>query len=554
MGMLGKVPRPLALIILDGWGISHRVKGNATLLANTPVMQQLQRCYPWSKLEACGEAVGLMPGQMGDSNVGHLNIGAGRVVYQDLVRINRAIASGEFFRNDVLLSAIEHVKRSGGKLHLMGLVSDGGVHSHQEHLYALLRMAAMHSVKDVLIHCFTDGRDTSPTSGLGFMKQLEAKTAELGVGRVATVVGRYYAMDRDKRWDRTKKAFDAIVHGTGRQAGSGTEAVATAYENGETDEFILPTVVLPRTPVEPGDALIFFNFRADRARQLAHAIADNHFPHFDRGQYQPVYLVGMAQYEEGFHVPAAFPPQYPRNTFGEVISAHGLRQLRIAETEKYAHVTFFFNGMQEKPFPGEDRVLIPSPKVATYDLKPEMSAYEITEEAVKRILSGVYDVIVMNYANPDMVGHTGSLTAAIRAVEAVDQCIGRTISALKECGGAALICADHGNIEEMIDETTGEPHTAHTSNPVPCILVDDRVLHYAAGHQGAAVKLRDGILADVAPTLLELLGIEKPAEMDGHSLIQIVQSDPRRRWKAKDESDFCCSCQGNSGLQGKSHR
>ncbi|MGB9867000.1 MAG: 2,3-bisphosphoglycerate-independent phosphoglycerate mutase [Bacillota bacterium] len=550
--MVGRVPRPLALIVLDGWGISDQVKGNATLLARTPTMDELKRRYPWSKLQACGEAVGLMPGQMGDSNVGHLNLGAGRVVYQDLVRINRAIAGGDFFKNPALLSAIEHVKRTGGKLHLMGLLSDGGVHSHQGHLYALLQMAAQHCVQRVLIHCFTDGRDTPPTSGMGFMQELEAKTLELGIGRVATVAGRYYAMDRDKRWERTKKAFDAIVHGIGREAHSGVQAVGAGYRNGETDEFIAPTVVLPRNTMEPGDAVIFFNFRADRARQLTHALVDEGFSHFERGSFTPVYLVGMAQYEEGLNVPAAFPRQYPVNTFGQVISERGLRQLRIAETEKYAHVTFFFNGMQEEIFPGEDRVLIPSPKVATYDLKPEMSAYEVTEETLKRIASGVYDVIIMNYANPDMVGHTGRLEAAIRAVETVDDCLGKVIGALRDKGGAALICGDHGNVEQMIDEATGQPHTAHTSNPVPCILVDDRLVGYGFQGDGAVVRLRDGILADVAPTLLEILGIDKPAEMDGHSLLEVWLPDGRRRRFAY-ECDFGRKCEGNLGLPGQSH-
>ncbi|HHV79875.1 MAG TPA: 2,3-bisphosphoglycerate-independent phosphoglycerate mutase [Firmicutes bacterium] len=507
-GAIPARPKPLALVVLDGWGISHRVEGNAIALAKTPTMSGLKARYPHSQLQACGEALGLLEGQMGDSNVGHLNIGAGRIVYQDLVRIHRSIARGDFYRNQVFLSAMNWAKQNGGTLHLMGLLSDGGVHSHQEHLYALLELAARRGVPRVRIHCFMDGRDTPPTSGLGFIRSLEARLQKNDSVRIATVMGRYYAMDRDKRWERTKKAFEAIVFGNGRRAASAVEAVQKAYELGETDEFIVPTVIDDTVKVKQEDALILFNFRADRARQICGALADPGFSHFDRNGYKPAYVVGMTQYEEDLGVPSAFPPIYLKNTFGEVVSKSGMRQLRIAETEKYAHVTFFFNGMREEPFEGEDRVLIPSPKVATYDLKPEMSAYELTQEVLRRIASDQYDVIIMNFANPDMVGHTGSLQAAIKAIEVVDECLGRVLSAVRQAGGAAIVCSDHGNAEEMVEPDSGQPHTAHTSNPVPCILVDDR-----------PARLRNGILADIAPTLLELLGLEKPEEMDGESLI-----------------------------------
>ena len=511
----GARPRPLALIVLDGWGLSDRVDGNAVKLARTPVMDGLIRRFPFCRLTAHGEAVGLMPGQMGDSNVGHLNLGAGRVVYQDLVRISRSVRTGQFFRNPALLGAVQRVRASGGRLHLMGLLSDGGVHSHQEHLYALMELASKEGVGEVLVHCFTDGRDTPPTSGKGYIEALEAKIRGLGKGRIATVMGRYYAMDRDKRWERTKKAFDAIVHGVGRETSSGLEAIEQAYAMGETDEFVTPTVVTPAARILPGDAVIFFNFRADRARQMSHALVDERFEQFDRGGYAPVYVVGMAQYEEGLDMPVAFPPVYLRRTLGEVLSESGLRQLRIAETEKYAHVTFFFNGQEETPFPGEERLLIPSPKVATYDLKPEMSAFEVTEAVVEGVRSGGYDVIVLNYANADMVGHTGCLDAAVKAIEAVDACLGKVLESIESAGGAAIVCSDHGNAEQMVDYETGEPHTAHTSNPVPCIIVDRRI-----EAEKSRLRLRDGILADVAPTFLELLGLPKPAEMEGESLIE----------------------------------
>ncbi|MGE5543309.1 MAG: 2,3-bisphosphoglycerate-independent phosphoglycerate mutase [Bacillota bacterium] len=501
-------PRPVCLIVIDGWGLNDCDQGNALKTARTPVLSGLLEEYPHCRLAADGEAVGLMHGQMGDSNVGHLNLGAGRVVYQDLVRISKAVRSGAIFENPALLQAMRRARSGGGRLHLMGLVSDGGVHSHLDHLLALLDMAKREGAGDVAVHCFMDGRDTPPTSGKGYIERLETHIRETGTGRIATVMGRYYAMDRDKRWDRIKSAFDAIVWGRGRKAGSASEVMEGSYAEGVTDEFVVPVVTGP-TGMGPGDAVIFFNFRADRARQLTHALVDREFDAFDRGDYRPVPVVCMAQYEEGIDAPVAFPPQYIKNTFGEVVSRHGLRQLRIAETEKYAHVTFFFNGMEERPFDGEERILIPSPKVATYDLKPEMSAPEVAESVLEEIRGGKYDVIVLNFANLDMVGHTGSLSAAVEAVETVDRCTGSVIRGILAAGGAALVCADHGNAECMTDESGG-PHTAHTSNPVPCILVDP---------SRRDVSLRDGALADVAPTLLEILGIEKPAEMDGESLM-----------------------------------
>jgi 2,3-bisphosphoglycerate-independent phosphoglycerate mutase len=494
--------------VVDGWGLSDSSRGNALKLAACPVFSSLLREWPHCRLAADGEAVGLQPGQMGDSNVGHLNLGAGRVVYQDLVRINRAVRSGEILKNEALLLAMRHAASHGGRLHLMGLVSDGGVHSHIDHLAALLDMAKANGIGDLAVHCFMDGRDTPPTSGEAYIVGLESHMARVGIGRIASVSGRYYAMDRDKRWERTKAAFDAIVHGRGRTAPSALDAVRDSYSVGETDEFIKPTVIDP-PGVRPGDAVIFFNFRADRARQLTHALVDEVFKPFDRGGYVRVPVTCMTQYEEGMEVPVAFPPQYLKNTFGEVVSRRGLKQLRLAETEKYAHVTFFFNGMEERPFEGEERILVPSPKVATYDLKPEMSAPEVTEAAIREIRSGRHDVIIMNYANLDMVGHTGCLDAAVAAVEAVDRCVGRVLAEVLAAGGSAIVCSDHGNAERMVDDEGG-PHTAHTSNAVPCILVDD-------SKRGAA--LRDGTLADVAPTLLEILEIEKPPEMDGRSLM-----------------------------------
>lgn len=506
----GGRPRPVALIILDGWGLREERENNAVALADTPVMDELWAHWPHSQLEASGEAVGLPRGLMGNSNVGHLNLGAGRIVYQDIVRISRAIADGSFFENEALVGAARRARERGGRLHLIGLVSDGGVHSSLEHLLALIELGRRQGVETV-IHAFTDGRDTPPTSAGEYF----ARVREAG-GRIASVIGRYYAMDRDKRWDRTERAYRALVLGEGHWAPSPEAALEAAYARGQTDEFIEPVVItdaegrpLPR--IEPRDETVFFNFRADRARQLARALADPAFDAFRRPEgIGPLPLTQMIEYDEEFPLPTAFPPQYLKETFGEVVARAGLRQLRIAETEKYAHVTYFFNGREETPFPGEERVLIPSPKVATYDLKPEMSAPEVTDRVVQEIESGRFDVVVLNFANPDMVGHTGVLEAAIRACATVDRCLGRVLAALRRQGGAALVLADHGNAEIMVDPETGEPHTAHTTSPVPCILVDER-------YRGA--RLRDGILADAAPTLLETLGLEPPAAMTGRSLI-----------------------------------
>lgn len=522
-----KRPRPLGLIVLDGWGLSPAKEGNAIRLARTPVMDWLYRDYPHAQLLAHGEAVGLTEDQMGNSNVGHLNLGAGRIVYQDLVRITKSIKTGRFFENPVLLKAFELAETTGGAVHLLGLLSDGGVHSHQEHLYALLELARRRNFSRVFVHAFLDGRDTPPTSGRGYLEELLQVMREKGVGQVATVMGRYYAMDRDKRWERTRLAYEAMVYGRGELAHDPVAAIERAYERGETDEFVKPVVLVELAPPEstpaatglrplatigPRDSVIFFNFRADRARQITRALADRHFAGFPRGSDAlfPAYLAGFTQYDEEFPLPTAFPPQSLHNTFGEVISRAGLKQLRIAETEKYAHVTYFFNGGEETPFPGEERILIPSPKVATYDLKPEMSAPEVTATVVAEINKGRFDFFLLNYANPDMVGHTGVLEAAIKAIEVVDAGLGQVITAVRAAGGAVMIVGDHGNAEQMIDPDTGEPHTAHTSNPVPCLLVDDSRRN---------ASLRDGILADVAPTLLEILGLEKPPEMDRESLL-----------------------------------
>lgn len=532
---MGLRRRPWVLLILDGWGYSPRREGNAVALARLPFFRHLEATFPCTLLRADGEWVGLMEGQMGNSNVGHLNLGAGRVVYQDLVRIFRSIRDGSFYRHPVLLEVVGRAREPGRALHLLGLLSDGGVHSHQEHLYALLELARREGVERVFVHAFMDGRDTPPTSGAGYMAALEQKMASLGVGRVATVSGRYWAMDRDRRWERTERAYRALVAGEGEAAGSGAEAVARAYARGETDEFITPTVI--RTPggdgctgegdragrlspgegedrpvgrIRPGDGVVFFNFRADRARQLSWALAAEEFEGFSRpGGRLPLSFCTFTRYDEKLPVPCVFPPQDVRNTLGEVWSQHGLRQLRIAETEKYAHVTYFFSGGREEPFPGEERRLIPSPKVATYDRKPEMSAPEVTAAVLGEIERDVHDCIVLNYANPDMVGHTGVLEAAVRALEAVDGCLARVVPAVLGRGGVVMVLGDHGNVEQMLDEEGG-PHTAHTSNPVPFILVDE---------QSRGVRLRTGGLADVAPTLLLMQGLPVPPEMEGQSLL-----------------------------------
>jgi len=510
--------RPLVLMILDGWGIDERAEGNAILNARTPNFDRFMRQYPNTMLGASGLDVGLPEGQMGNSEVGHLNLGAGRIVYQEFTRISQDIKTGKFFENEKLLEAVRRARDAGKALHLMGLLSDGGVHSHIEHLIALLELCRREGMERVYVHAFLDGRDVPPANAAIYIERLEGELARLGFGKIATIAGRYYAMDRDRRWERTKKAYDAIVLGEGLTAKSAMEALEEAYKRGETDEFVVPTVVLdasgkPVTTVEEGDSIIFFNFRPDRARQLTYAFCQEDFQGFERKKgFFPVHYVCMTQYDaklENVHI--AYEPLSMKNIFAEVVSGLGLKQLRIAETEKYAHVTFFFNGGVEKPYPGEDRILIPSPKVATYDLKPEMSAYEVTDTVLKKLEEDLYDVIIMNYANPDMVGHTGVYEAAVKAIEAVDECMGRVVDAVIKKNGTVLVTADHGNAEKMIDYETGEPHTAHTTNPVPFILISDR-----------KYKLRPGKLADVAPTMLKLLGIEKPEEMTGQPLIEEI--------------------------------
>ncbi len=506
--------RPLLLMILDGWGYSQTTEGNAVTAASTPNLDSLLEQYPNSLLQASGEAVGLPEGQMGNSEVGHLNIGAGRVVYQDLTRINHAIKDGEFYSNPVLLDAIQYVKEHGSKLHLMGLVSYGGVHSHMDHLRALIKLAEQEGLDQVYIHAFLDGRDVPPKAALEDMKEHEAYCASTSIARTATVSGRYYAMDRDHRWDRTRRAYDALTKGKGLTAPDAVSAVRESYDRGENDEFVQPTVIVdnngqPVATVDDEDAVIFFNFRPDRARQLTYAFVDDEFEGFEREIQPHVHYVCMTQYDEKLDVPLAYPPEEIRDTLGEVLSVNHLRQLRIAETEKYAHVTFFLNGGVEKPFENEERVLIPSPKVATYDLKPRMSAYEVTEELIQRLISRRYDAIILNFANMDMVGHTGFFDAAVAAVEAVDDCVGKIIRVLHDVDGNAIIIADHGNAEQMYNPDTHQPYTAHTTNPVPCVAVLDE----------GDYTLDDGKLSDVAPTMLDLLGIEKPDEMTGTSLI-----------------------------------
>ena len=508
--------KPVVLMVLDGYGLSDRTEGNAIAMANTPVMDKLMKEYPFVKGNASGLYVGLPDGQMGNSEVGHMNIGAGRIIYQDLTRITKAIEDGEFYKNEELLAAMENCKKNNSDLHLFGLLSDGGVHSHISHIYGLLEMAKKNGVSNVYVHAFLDGRDTPPASAKDFVARLEDKMAEIGVGKVASLAGRYYAMDRDNNWDRVKEAYLSLTTGEGKSADNAVKALEESYAADVTDEFVVPTVITengkPLSVVKPDDSVIFFNFRPDRAREITRAMCDPEFTGFERrnGVF-PLTYVCFTEYDET--IPGkiiAFHKEEITNTFGEFLAANGLTQLRLAETEKYAHVTFFFNGGVEEPNEGEDRILVKSPKVATYDLKPEMSAYEVCDKLVGAIKSENYDVIVINFANPDMVGHTGVQEAAIKAVEAVDECVGKAVEALKEVDGQMFICADHGNAEQLIDEETGEPFTAHTTNPVPFILVN----------ADPAYKLREGgCLADIAPTLIELMGMQQPAEMTGKSLL-----------------------------------
>ncbi len=508
--------KPVALIILDGFGIRESKFGNAVKIANLPNYNGFLKDYPNTQISASGENVGLPEGQMGNSEVGHLNIGAGRIVYQDLTRITREIESGDFFKNPKFIETISRVKNSGKKLHLMGLVSDGGVHSHIKHLFALIELAKSEELDQVYIHCFLDGRDTPPRSAKGFINALEDKIEEIGIGRIATISGRYYAMDRDKRWDRTKLAYEAMVLGKGKVAMDAVDAVNTSYGLDEDDEFLRPTIILnpegQHDGIGEGDGVIFFNFRPDRARQITRALVDIDFNYFERENgYFPLHFVTMTVYDRTIdNVEVAYGPNKLSNTLGEYVSKKGLNQLRIAETEKYAHVTYFFNGGIETPNLNEDRILIPSPEVATYDLQPEMNAVQLTERLLEEIDGGKYDLIIANYANPDMVGHTGNLDAVVKALETVDRCIGKVVNKILATGGSAIIASDHGNSEYMIEEECNIPITAHTTNPVPLILI-------GAGD----VKLNQGgRLSDIAPTLLQLLGLEKPHEMTGNSLIQ----------------------------------
>ena len=509
--------RPVMLIIMDGFGIGDGSDPahDATLQAKTPCLDRLKSIYPFTTLAASGEAVGLPEGQMGNSEVGHLNIGAGRVVYQDLTRIDRAVKDGSFFANPRLLAACAKAKEESRPLHLLGLVSKGGVHSQLSHLYALLELAKSQSVPQVYVHALLDGRDTPPKSALDFIRPLEERMKAEGLGRIATVCGRYYTMDRDKRWDRVEKGYRALVFGEGLQAASGEEAILDAYRRGVTDEFLEPAVITapgtsePLTCIRDGDPLILFNFRTDRLRELCHVFTDPDFPYFSRKIPCRPWIVTMTQYEASLPVEVAFPPQNLTNTLGEVVARAGRRQLRIAETEKYAHVTFFFNGGVDAPMEKEDRILIPSPKVATYDLQPEMSAPKVGAAVNEQIAADKYDLIILNYANPDMVGHTGILEAAVKAVETVDTWVGQNVEAVLAKGGAVLVTADHGNAETMWDPATGGPHTAHSCRPVPCILAAKDAPPLAGG----------GALCDLAPTLLELMGLAQPPEMSGKSLI-----------------------------------
>ena len=507
--------KPVVLMILDGYGLNSSTKGNGVALAKTPVMDKLMAEYPYVKGYASGLAVGLPDGQMGNSEVGHLNMGAGRIVYQELTRITKSIEDGDFFENTELLGAIENCKKNNSDLHLYGLLSDGGVHSHITHVFALLELAKRNGIKNVYVHCFMDGRDTAPDSGKDFIAKLYEKMEELGVGEIASVTGRYYAMDRDNRWDRVEKAYRALTLGEGNQAACGKCAIKASYEAGKTDEFVEPTVITkdgkPVGVIKDKDSVICFNFRPDRAREITRCFCDDEFTGFDRGSRKDVYYVCFTDYD--VTIPnkyVAFKKEKITNTFGEFLAANNMTQARIAETEKYAHVTFFFNGGIEEPNKGEDRILVKSPKVATYDLQPEMSALEVCDKLCEAIRSDKYDVIIINFANPDMVGHTGVGDAVIKAIETVDACVGRAVEAVKEKDGVMFICADHGNAEVLVDENTGEPYTAHTTNPVPFILVN---------YDNEYTLKENGKLCDIVPTLIDIMGMEKPAEMTGQSLI-----------------------------------
>ena len=507
--------KPIVLMILDGYGLNEKVEGNAVAQAKTPVMDELMKDYPFVRGNASGMAVGLPEGQMGNSEVGHMNMGAGRIVYQELTRITKEIQDGTFFENPALLKAMENCKKNNSALHLLGLLSDGGVHSHNTHLYGLLEMAKRNGLDKVYVHCFLDGRDTPPASGKEFAEALNEEMKKIGVGKIATVMGRYYAMDRDNNWDREKLAYDAMTKGEGLTAACGICAIQESYDRDETDEFVKPTVVVeggkPVATVQDGDSVIFYNFRPDRARQITRAFCDDDFQGFDRGARKQITFVCFSDYDPTIpNKDVAFHKVAVTNTFGEWLAANNMKQARIAETEKYAHVTFFFNGGVEQPNEGEDRILVHSPKVATYDVKPEMSAYEVCDKLTDAIRSDKYDVIIINFANPDMVGHTGVLSAAIKAVETVDECVGKAVAAVKEMDGVLFICADHGNAEQLIDYETGEPFTAHTTNQVPFILVN---------YDKDYTLRENGCLADIVPTLIQVMGMEQPVEMTGKSLL-----------------------------------
>ena len=507
--------RPMVLMILDGFGLNDRTDGNAIAMAKKPNLDRLFAECPFEKGYASGLAVGLPDGQMGNSEVGHMNMGAGRVVYQELTRISKEIEDGDFFKNEVLLEGIQKAKEAGKKVHIYGLLGPGGVHSHQEHLYGLLELCKREGMEQVFVHTFLDGRDTPPSSAKGFMEELVAKMQEIGVGSVASVHGRYYAMDRDNRWDRIEKSYVALTKGEGVAETDPVEALQHSYDNGVTDEFVLPTVIQkdgkPLALIEDGDTIIFFNFRPDRAREITKTFCLDELDTFARGPRKQVHYICFTDYDVTIpNKEVAFKKVELKNTFGQWLADQGLTQARIAETEKYAHVTFFFNGGVEEPNPGEDRVLVNSPKVATYDLQPEMSAYEVCDRLCEAIRSKKYDVIIINFANPDMVGHTGVIPAAVKAIEAVDECVGRAVEALKEVDGQMFLCADHGNADMMIDYETGAPFTAHTTNPVPFVLIN------ADPSYGLA---EGGRLCDIVPTMIELMGLEKPAEMTGHSLL-----------------------------------
>ena len=507
--------KPTVLMILDGFGLNDKHEANAVYEANTPNIDGLMKDYPFVRGYASGLAVGLPDGQMCNSEVGHLNMGAGRIVYQELTRITKEIEDGDFFKNEALLAGMKNAKENNSSLHMYGLLSDGGVHSHNTHLYGLLEMAKREGIEKVYVHCFLDGRDTAPTSGKGFMEDLEAKMKEIGVGEIATVSGRYYAMDRDNRWDRVEKAYRAIALGDGKRVPNAVEAVAASYAEDVTDEFVVPTVVerdgKPVATINDNDTIIFFNFRPDRAREISRTFCMDEFDGFDRGARKKVTYVCFTEYD--VTIPnklIAFHKVELNNTFGQFLAENGKTQARIAETEKYAHVTFFFNGGVEEPNKGEERILVNSPKVATYDMKPEMSAYEVCDKLVEAIKSDKYDVIIINFANPDMVGHTGVEAAAIKAVEAVDECVGKAVAALKEVDGTMFLCADHGNVEQLIDYDTKESFTAHTTNPVPFILIN---------YDDSYTLKEGGCLADIVPTLIEIMGMEQPEEMTGKSLL-----------------------------------